>query len=198
MSLTNRKLIVLLLGSAAVAVVSGVVAASVFGSGGGDSVLTPQEVREARAGAERVEVARYAPAPGVPNLRVYLERKEGGLICLFDAPDAAHEGGGGCNYANDPFGGKKIMFSLGWDGGPARNSISNARISGIVAADVATVRLEMSDGSTRSVILSDSSPYRAFAYRIKQSDLRAGVEPVAVLAFDAKGAQIDRQTTGLS
>ena len=89
-----------------------------------------------------------------------------------------------------------MLVSLGWDGGPQLATVRNARLSGIVSDTVDSVHLELSDGSTRSIKLTKSKPYRAFAYRIRQADVRAAAEPVAVVARDATDRVVDRQPTG--
>jgi hypothetical protein len=190
----NRRLVAAVLGCVAIGTASGIAATAVFGRS--DSrTISPAAVDAALADAKKVEVARFPSVPGMPDRSVFLQRG-GGLICLTDAVDAAHEGGGGCNFANDPFGGKKMMFSLGWDGGPALSTVSNGRLSGLVAPDVDRVYLELSDGSKRPIKLTNANPYRAFAYRISKADARPDSQPVAVVAFDAAGRQIDQQPTG--
>ena len=89
-----------------------------------------------------------------------------------------------------------MMIDLAWEGGPVLSTVTDGRLYGIVAQDVDRVAIEMSDGSTRTVKLTSGGPYRGFAYRVKQTDVRAQVEPVAVVAFDATGRENDRQTTG--
>ena len=39
--------------------------------------------------------------------------------------------------------------------------------------------------------------FQAFAYRFKKVDLRNGVGPTAIVAYDAGGAEIGRQPTGI-
>ena len=194
MWMKNRKLVVLL-ACAVIGVTSGVVASAVFGSSS-KRAISPAAVRAALAKGERVKVASFASVPGLADRSVFLQRNAGGLVCLWDARDAADQGGGGCNDASDPFNGKKMMFSLGWDGGPALSTVSDGRLSGIVAQEVDRAYVEMSDGSRRDLKLTNASPYRAFAYRFKQKDVRAQLEPVAVVALDASGREIDRQATG--
>jgi hypothetical protein len=40
--------------------------------------------------------------------------------------------------------------------------------------------------------------FQAFGYRMRRSDLRLGLEPVAVVALDSAGSEIARQTTGFA
>jgi hypothetical protein len=189
-----RKLVAAVCGCVAVGAVSGIVASAVFGSGDARTIR-PAAVGAALAGGKKVEVARFPAVPGLADRSVFLEQS-GGLVCLWDAVDASHEGGGACNREDDPFGGTQMLVSLGWDGGPQLATVRNARLSGIVSDAVDRVYLELSDGSTRSIKLARSAPYRAFAYRIRQADARAVAEPVAVVALDPSGRAIDRQPTG--
>jgi hypothetical protein len=193
--LSKRRIVAVVATCVAIGTASGIGATAIFGSSHARSGISPAAVQAALADGKKVEVARYPSAPGLEDRSLFLAQADG-FICLWDAVDAAHEGGGGCNFANDPFGGKKMMFSLGWDGGPSLSSVSNGRLGGLVAPDVDRVYLELSDGSRRPIRLTNASPYRAFAYRISKADARPESQPVAVVAVDASGRQIDRQPTG--
>jgi hypothetical protein len=94
-----------------------------------------------------------------------------------------------------------MTVSLAYDGGPAIEGVRDARIIGLADTAVAGIRIEMSDGSARSVKLKRakvvSDEYQAFGYRFRKVDLRKGIGPVAVVALDPGGNEIDRQTTGI-
>jgi hypothetical protein len=153
----------------------------------------------------RVTVAHFASAEGRPDRQVVVERTPDGYVCLWDSPDENTQHAlGGCNDAGDPLGGHKLFASMTYDGGPDLATVRDPRLSGLTAADVDHVVLAMSDGSTRLVRLSRTSTravagadYGSFAYRIHEADVRKGVTPVAVLAVDAAGHELDRQTTGI-
>jgi hypothetical protein len=147
------------------------------------------------------EVAEIPAGDGFRSHGVFVQPTSVGFTCLWDAADASTpDRHGSCNPSSDPFGGHKIFFGLAYDGGPATSDVRDARVLGIVAPAVATVRALMSDGTYRTVALRDSTiqgrSYRAFGYRFRSADLRRGLGPVAVVAFDASGTEIDRQTTG--
>jgi len=193
----------LLIGSAAVALglVFGGIASGVFRQAG-----TPSSVPDVRSSAgTRVTLARFGRELGTADRQLVLQRTPDGFICLWDSPDASGERGvGGCNSASDPLGGRKLFISLAYDGGPDVKTVTDARLSGLLAVDVARVAIEMSDGTTRTapalrgqITGGTVGPYRVFAYRIRQADLRAGATPVAVAALDATGNELDRQTTGI-
>ena len=167
---------------------------------------TPSAAPDVRADASTVEqVAQFAPEGGRAARQVVLQRTPDGYVCVWDSPDGAVEHGvGGCNPATDPLAGHEVFVSLAYDGGPAVTAVHDARLSGLVAADVASARLVMTDGSTRPILLSPRSTravagkdYRPFAYRVRRSDLESGIGPVAVLVLDARGKVIDRQVTGI-
>lgn len=149
-----------------------------------------------------VKLSEVPSVDGLPARGVFAQVTPAGLLCVTDAPLAAPTmGGGGCNPADDPFGGRALSASLAYDGGPALDSVRDARIVGIASSEAASVRIRMSDGSWRAVKLEQArigpDEYQAFGYRVRKSDLRKGVRPVAIVAFDRDGAEIDRQTTGI-
>ena len=154
---------------------------------------------------KRMTVATFDRVQGEADRQVVIERTPDGYLCLWDSPDAtAVHGLGGCNAADDPLGGRKLFASITYDGGPGIASVHDARISGLAAEDVEQVVVAMSDGSTRRMHVTKPSTrdvagadYRSFAYRVHDNDLRRGVTPVAVVAMDAAGAEVDRQTTGI-
>jgi hypothetical protein len=196
----TRALIVAALACGAALAAAGV-ASGVFRNDGTVSAAPAVGSKSGR----RMTVARFDPASGAADRVVVLERTPDGYLCVWDAPDptGAH-GVGGCNPADDPLGGRKLFTSLTYDGGPGAATVHDARLSGLAAAGVQQVVVAMSDGTTRGVHLAatDTRPvagadYRSFAYRIRETDLRRGVTPVAVVALDSAGAEIDRQATGV-
>jgi hypothetical protein len=179
-------------------VASGVVAARFAGMDGTE--------RLAAAAAEEpaVRVAEIEPAGGLPARGVFVQATSTGHLCLWDAvsaPTRARQGG--CNPAGDPLGGGKMFVSLAYEGGPAADGVTDARLIGLVAEEVARVRLLMTNGVIRTVPLkrsvavsSAAGKFRAFGYRFQASDLERGLGPAAVLVLDDSGREIDRQATG--
>jgi hypothetical protein len=94
-----------------------------------------------------------------------------------------------------------ISSSLAYDGGPAIEAVRDARLIGLAAANVASVRILMSDGSSRAVKLRTSTVadrgLQVFGFRVRKSDLKKGVGPIAVVALDESGSEVARQTTGI-
>ncbi len=167
---------------------------------------TPSATPDIQGNAGTLEqVAAFAPEGGRAARQLVLQRTPDGYLCVWDSPDGtADHGVGGCNPAADPLAGHKLFVSLAYDGGPAVTAVRDARLSGLAAADVASARVLMTDGSTRPILLSPRSTravagkdYRPFAYRVRRDDLDRGIGPVAVLVLDARGSVIDRQVTGI-
>lgn len=162
------------------------------------------DITALQAAIERDPLVRVADLPGGGAGReraVFLQLTSTGHLCLWDAPpDRPRERAGGCNPAADPFAGRAITASLAYDGGPALESVRDARLIGLASADVAAVHVVMSDGTVRQVALRGASlgeaDYRIYAYRFRPSDLRRGLGPTAVVAVNDAGHEIGRQPTG--
>jgi hypothetical protein len=155
----------------------------------------------ALAEAPAASLLEIPSADGLPARGVFAQ-VTAGHVCLSDAPlDSPLMGGGGCNPADDPLGGQAFSASLAYDGGPAVQDVKDARIVGLTSLDVASMRVLMSDGTSRQIKLKKakvgSDEFRAYGHRFKKVDLRRGVGPTAVVAFDAAGNEIDRQATGI-
>jgi hypothetical protein len=186
---------------AVVAVAAAVLVGSVV-AGGFDWSRSSDELQAALAETRPTRVADIPAADGLPARGVFAQITSTGHFCLSDAPlDAPLTGGGGCNPADDPLGGSVISASLAYDGGPTIEAVRDARLIGLVAADVASVRILMSDGSSRSVKLRTSTVgdrgLQVFGFRVRKSDLKKGVGPIAVVALDENGSEVGRQTTGI-
>jgi hypothetical protein len=181
-------------------VIAGVLAGGVIA---GRSVWTDEAVRldAALAEAPATTLVEIPGTDGLPDRGVFAQVTSTGYLCLSDAPLHSPEaGGGGCNPADDPLGGRELSVSLGYDGGPAIQDVTDARLIGLASSGVASLRVLMSDGSQRKVKLRKaklgSNEFQAFGVRFRKSDLRKGIGPAAVVAFDASGIEIDRQPTG--
>jgi hypothetical protein len=192
---------------AAVAAFAGALLAGVFvGAGiGSDNGPSATEVKSAvDAAGPGTRSADFAGAKGRPARSLYVQRTDrrgrvGSMLCIWDAnPDGSNKMGG-CNPETDPLGGHQVFANFTAEGGPPPDHpVSDARLSGLAAASVAALSLTMSDGSSRSVpfLPHPSRGYRAFAYRVGDADLAAGIMPVAVVATDAAGVVVDSVPTG--
>jgi hypothetical protein len=185
----------------AVAVLAGTVAGATVA---GSFVWSENAERldSALVDATPVQVAEIPADTGLPARGVFAQLTSTGHLCISDAPvDSPLTGGGGCNSAEDPLGGKAISASLAYEGGPATTEVKDARMIGLAESEVATVRILMSDGTFRSVKLKKAKvgadEFKAFGYRFKKADLRKGIGPTAIVAFDASGAELGRQPTGI-
>jgi hypothetical protein len=186
----------------AVLVLAGVLAGAVVAARSGESPPDPLRLQQAIDEGVMVQVADIPAANGQARRGVFAEEVDTGQVCLWDAPAAASkQRQGGCNPIDDPLGGSAISASLAYEGGPAIESVKDARIIGLTSQDVAQVVVVMSDGSERAVALKPahvgSHDFLAFGFRVRKSDLRSGVGPTAIVARDANGAEIARQPTGI-
>jgi hypothetical protein len=198
--LTKRNITVAVICLTGGLVATGVGLAVLRGAG------TPSSQPAYTSSASRHMVLATLPATaGRPTRWIVLQRTPDGYVCLWDAPgESGAQGLGGCNPASDPLGGRKLFVNLTYDGGPKAETVRDARLSGLFTTDVASADVIMSDGSSRRILLLPvdtrsiaGADYRAFGFRLRESDLRDGVTPVAVVVRDATGAEIDRQATGI-
>lgn len=193
----TRSRWVALLGSLAV---GGVLAGGVLAAQLGPS----SDIAELQAAIEKDPLVRVAEIPASGNAQargVFIQRTSTGHLCVWDAPSARpRERQGGCNDADDALAGAHLSVSLGYDGGPATKDVRDARIIGLASTEVAEIHVVMGDGTTRQGALRTTSvggaAYRVFGYRIRPSDLRKGIGPVAVVAVNEAGQEIGRQPTG--
>jgi hypothetical protein len=152
--------------------------------------------------SELVKVADIPSSDGAPAKGVYVQLTRTGHLCVWESVSArSRERGGGCNTVDDPLNGQALSFTLSYDGGPAVADVRTATLFGLATPQVARAAVLMSDQSRRDVRLRDvrigETDYRAFGYRLKRTDLKKGIGPIAVIALDASGAEIGRQTTGI-
>jgi hypothetical protein len=176
----------------------GALAGSVVASSFDDGTALSAAVEE----APLVQVAGIAAGEGAPAVGIYAQLTDTGHLCVWEAPSASsRERGGGCNTADDPLNGEPVSFTLSYDGGPAAADVRRASIFGLASSGVREVRVLMSDGTSRTVTLRKtkvgSDEFQAFGYRFKRADLKRGIGPTAVVAYDAGGAEIGRQPTGI-
>ena len=181
-----------------VVVVVGAVASAVVASSFDDGSSLTAAIDE----APLTRVADIAADDGGPALGVYAQLTDTGHLCVWEAPFAtSRQRGGGCNTVDDPLNGRPVSFTLSYDGGPATVDVRNATLFGLALDEVASVRVLMSDGSWQAVKLRKAKvgadEFKAFGVRLKTAVLKKGVEPTAVVAFDASGVELGRQATGI-
>jgi hypothetical protein len=192
----KRRWVLLTLGvGLALTFVGGVVGARL------DVLGDPEKLDVAIQREPLVRIADIGAAEGLSGRGVFAQETSTGHLCLWDSPSTvALTRQGGCNSAGDPLGGKEFFISFAYDGGPAIADVKDARLIGLADVVVAEIDVAMNDGSRRDVKLKKAkiglSEYRAFGYRFKKADLRRGIAPVAVVALDQTGQEIDRQPTG--
>ena len=181
-----------------VVVVVGAVASAVVASSFDDGSSLTAAIDE----APLTRVADIAADDGGPALGVYAQLTDTGHLCVWEAPFAtSRQRGGGCNTVDDPLNGRPVSFTLSYDGGPATVDVRNATLFGLALDEVASVRVLMSDGSWQAVKLRKTKvgadEFKAFGLRLKTAVLKKGIEPTAVVAFDASGVELGRQATGI-
>ena len=162
----------------------------------------PHGLEAAIANEPLVKVLDLPDASGAPSRSMFVQPTSAGFLCVWDAPNAlSRMRQGGCNPSDDPLAGRSISASLAYDGGPAIDGVDDARLIGLAVANTARIHVEMSDGTVRTVKLkktkAGSNEFQAFGYRFKNQDLRNGIGPIAIVAFDASGTEIGRQPTGI-
>lgn len=181
-------------------VAGGALVGAVVAAQGGQPA--PQGLESAIANEPLVKVLDLPDASGAPSRSMFVQPTSAGFLCVWDAPNALSRlRQGGCNPSDDPLAGRSISASLAYDGGPAIDGVDDARLIGLAAANTARIHVEMNDGTVRTVKLKktkvSSNEFQAFGYRFKKADLRKGIGPIAIVAFDANGTEIGRQPTGI-
>ena len=193
----KRMAVVLALALAGSLLVGSVVAAQ-----RGGSPPDAAKVEAAIAAAPMTRVADVAGGEGFARRGVFIQELDTGDLCVWDAASASSpDRQGGCNSIDEPLGGSAVSANLAYDGGPAIESVRDARLSGLANSSATSVVVLMSDGSERMLPLkpvhADAGDFVAFGYRFKKSDLRSGVGPIAVIARAAGGKELGRQPTGI-
>jgi hypothetical protein len=189
-----RRWLALVLGVVIAGLVAGAVVAGQFDDGSHLSAAIEE--------SELVKVADIPSSDGAPAKGVYVQLTRTGHLCVWESVSAtSRERGGGCNTVDDPLNGQALSFTLSYDGGPAVADVRTATLFGLATPQVARAGVLMSDQSRHDLRLRDvrigDTDYRAFGYRVKRTDLKKGIGPIAVIALDASGAEIGRQTTGI-
>ena len=195
----RRRKTVILVGVATV--LACVFAAGLAASQLGDPPPDVDALASATRTAPMTRIADLAAGEGLPARGVYAQVTSIGQFCLWDAPSqGSREKLGGCNPVSDPLGGHPLSASFAYDGGPPPRDVKDARLIGLVSSDVAQVEILMSDGSRRLLPLrqvpASIGDFHVFAHRFGRGQLAHGVTPVAVVALDADGNELDRQATG--
>jgi len=179
-------------------VLAGVLASAVVAARSDDGSALSAAIGE----TSLTQVAEVPAADGASGRGVFVQLTNTGHLCVWEALSAtSRERGGGCNTADDPLNGNAISATLSYDGGPATADVQSASIFGLASADVASASVSMSDGSSRAIKVKKakvgSDDFQAFGYRFKKSDLKKGIGPTAIVAYDASGVELGRQPTGI-
>jgi hypothetical protein len=185
---------------ASVVVVGALCISAVVAARGGPT--NPEDLEAAIASEPLVKVLDLPSAEGAAARAMFVQSTSAGFVCVWDAPSPTSRlRQGQCTSSDDPLGGRAVSASLAYDGGPAIDGVEDARLIGLASQEAASVNVLMSDGSARALRLRrtkvGSDAFQAFAYRFKKVDLRNGIGPTAIVAYDAGGAEIGRQPTGI-
>ena len=179
-------------------VLAGALASAVVASRNDDGSALTAAIAE----TSLTQVAEVPAGDGASGRGVFVQLTETGHLCVWEAPSAiSRERGGGCNTADDPLNGNAVSATLSYEGGPEISDVRSASIFGLAGSNAASVSVGMSDGSSRSIKLKKakvgSDEFQAFGYRFKKSDLKKGIGPTAIVAYDAGGNELGRQPTGI-
>ena len=191
----SKRWMIVGIGVVVAALLAGRVVAAQFDDG--------RDLAEAIGEDPLVRVADIAPGDGFPGRGVFVQLTRTGHLCVWEAPSAtSRERGGGCNPADDPLGGRALSVTFSYDGGPAVADVTSATLFGLAAPEVARASVVMSDGTRREIRLKTievaGDELRVFGFRFRKADLRRNVTPIAVVALDTGGNELDRQATGFA
>jgi hypothetical protein len=181
-----------------------IVAATLFAAPGCGSLATAPDLERAKTaqdelteraiatlGLDEGKLERRATLPSKAHGRhaIYLAPKNEGGACVLDVTEDRL--GAGCNAVL--FGEHDVAFVESSEGGPARGAMTELRLAGVASPRVRSLELELSDGTRARVPLAAGN---AFLYEAAASDLRDGVVPAALHAFNAGGRQLDTLPLG--
>jgi len=164
-----------------------------YAGAGLGSILSPSSSRHESITlvGKAATLARFSKAS---SFGAWVQRDADGNVCLFDGPLGGAPRSGGCNPASNPLGGQRMLALYTFDGGPEIQTVTNARLAGVVTPDVADVRITLTNGVSHSLALTTSPAAsvlgandRAFAYVISNNQFAAGIGPATVIAYDASG-----------
>lgn len=180
--------------------VCALVAAAVVTARGGPT--TPAELDSAISSEPLVKVFDLPKQEGSPQRSMFIQPTSAGFLCTWVAENKASKlRQGECNPDDDPLVGNALWATLTYDGGPSVESVRDARLVGLATEAAGRVAVLMSDGSTRDAKVKrtevEAGAFQAFAYRVRRSDLKSGIGPTAVVAYDVSGRELGRQTTGI-
>ena len=161
----KRMVVVLTLALVGSLLVGSVVAAQRSGN--------PPDAAKVEAAIAAARMTRVADVKGgevFARRGVFIQELDTGDLCVWDAASASSpDRQGGCNSIDEPLGGSAVSANLAYEGGPAIESVRDARLSGLASSSAASVVVLMSDGSERTLSLKpvhlDADDFAQLSYR---------------------------------
>jgi hypothetical protein len=177
----SRRALVAVLCLAVVAIVTG--ARSVRGDDASPALphdlLTPALVRSLR-----LDPASVRSLGTYGHVEVAYGRRTGGAECLLAVGDGSAGSACGGLYARGP-----VAILERSSGGPELERRSELEVIGFARPNVARIALVDSSGRTRWPALNEN---HTFMVEFAPAELRAGVGPTEVVAYDRAGAELMR------
>jgi hypothetical protein len=177
----SRRALIVALCLAVVALVTG--ARSVRGDDAGPALardlLTPTLVQTLR-----LDPASVRPLGTYGHIEVAYGRRAGGAECLVAVGDGSAGSACGGLYARGP-----VAILERSNGGPELEQRSELEVIGVARPNVARIALVDSSGRTQWPALNEN---RTFMVEFAPAELRAGVGPAELVAYDRAGAELMR------
>jgi hypothetical protein len=159
--------------------------------------LPPGIVRAMSLVPDKVQtVGSFTNAAGRAH-KLYVAKQINGRTCLIESssggltPDGRpiEQISGGCD--RDLYLGHAVAWRAGSEGGPAAATTTGLHIIGIAKPEVAKLSVRDSAGHETAIALRAGG---AFLYQAPRASLRAGVEPVELIAYGADGGVLDQMS----
>jgi hypothetical protein len=184
--MTSRRAFAAIFGVAVVVAVMG--ARAVRGDDAaptpGPALLTPALVQALRLDPASVRALGAYGTKSGGRLEVAYGRRAGGAECLVAVGDGSAGSACGGLYARGP-----VAILERSDGGPALERRSELEVIGLARPNVDRVAVVDTGGRTRWPALNES---RAFMVDFAPAELRGGVGPAELVAYDRAGAELMR------